>query len=162
MSDAPRPMSEILAELQAAADEVTAQRLHFGYIADTIRVNALRNGATTEQVEDFTHGRASFVNWMAELIEARGKTEIAALQAENSALQSRAEAAEAALAAERAKVAKLVEALTPFSEMAGEMFSRNWNDDGVAISMVIKGGRMHLTFKEFRAARAAIAAAKGE
>lgn len=110
MSDAPRPIPEILAELQAAADEVTAQRLHFGYIADTIRVNALRNGATTEQVEDFIHGRASFVNWMAELVEARGKTENAALQSRvaeleaanrglvrlNEATEARAEAAEAA------------------------------------------------------------------
>lgn len=48
-------------------------------------------------------------------------------------------------------------ALRPFSEMAGEMFAANWNDDGVAISIVTKDGPMRITFKEFREARAALA-----
>ena len=47
-------------------------------------------------------------------------------------------------------------ALRPFSEMAGEMFAANWNDDGVAISFVTKDGPMRITFKEFREARAAL------
>ena len=47
-------------------------------------------------------------------------------------------------------------ALRPFSEMAGEMFAANWNDDGVAISFVTKDGPMRITFKEFREARTAL------
>ena len=48
-------------------------------------------------------------------------------------------------------------ALAPFSEMAGEMFASNWNDDGVAVSFVTKNGPLRLTFKEFREARATLA-----
>ena len=51
-------------------------------------------------------------------------------------------------------------ALRPFSEMAGEMFAANWNDDEVAISFVTKDGPMRITFKEFREAHAARAALK--
>ena len=47
-------------------------------------------------------------------------------------------------------------ALAPFDEMAGEMFARNWNDDGVAISFITQNGPLRLTFKEFRAVRAAM------
>ena len=50
--------------------------------------------------------------------------------------------------------------MRPFSEMAGEMFAANWNDDAVAISFVTKDGPMRITFKEFREAHAARAALK--
>ena len=49
---------------------------------------------------------------------------------------------------------KAKEALVPFDEIAGEMFARNWNDDGVAISFITQNGPLRLTFKEFRAVRA--------
>ena len=63
---------------------------------------------------------------------------------------------EAALAPSLAAALLVAEkALRPFSEMAGEMFAANWNDDGVAISIVTKDGPMRITFKEFREARAA-------
>ena len=51
-------------------------------------------------------------------------------------------------------------ALAPFDEMAGEMFARNWNDDGVAISFITQNGPLRLTFKEFRAVRAALSEIK--
>lgn len=47
------------------------------------------------------------------------------------------------------------EAMKPFSEMAGEMFAANWNDEGVAISFVTKNGPLRLTFRQFRAIHAA-------
>lgn len=92
MSDAPRPIPEILAELQAAVDEVSAERRRYGYIAETIRVNALRHGATTEQVEDFIHGRTSFVNWMADIVQRQSEAQAAAL----AALRERADEVETA------------------------------------------------------------------
>lgn len=84
-----RPMPEILAELQQAVDEVCADRLRYGHIADTIRVNALRYGATDAQAEDFVHGRADFIGWA---IEAVGANRLAA---ERDACRMRAEQAEA-------------------------------------------------------------------
>ena len=51
-------------------------------------------------------------------------------------------------------------ALAPFAEMAGEMFARNWNDDGVAISFITQNGPLRLTFKEFRVARVALSEIK--
>ncbi len=55
-----------------------------------------------------------------------------------------------------AALIKAEEALAPFSEMAGEMFASNWNDDGVAVSFITKNGPLRLTFKEFRKAHAAL------
>ena len=55
---------------------------------------------------------------------------------------------------EAATLIKAEESLAPFDEMAGEMFARNWNDDGVAISFITQNGPLRLTFKEFRAVRA--------
>ena len=59
-------------------------------------------------------------------------------------------------AKDRARIERLRAALRPFSIMAGEMFARNWNKDGVAISFVGKDGPIRLTFTDFLAARAAL------
>lgn len=59
-------------------------------------------------------------------------------------------------ATNKARIERLEAALRPFSIMAGEMFARNWNKDGVAISFVGKDGPIRLTFTDFLAARAAL------
>ena len=59
-------------------------------------------------------------------------------------------------AKDKARIERLKAALRPFSIMAGEMFARNWNKDGVAISFVGKDGPIRLTFTDFLAARAAL------
>lgn len=96
--------------------------------------------------------------------------QVIALTAENAALRAKAEklAGEldsmcCALHAEgdahlvtKAKTARLMEAATPFSEMAGEMFARNWNKDSVAISFVTPDGPIRLTFAHFLALRQAL------
>lgn len=56
------------------------------------------------------------------------------------------------------EVQALVDALRPFSRMSGEMFARNWNKDGVAISFVTPDGPLRLTFADFLAVRAALTA----
>lgn len=52
------------------------------------------------------------------------------------------------------------EALAPFDEMAGEMFARNWNDDGVVISFITQNGPLKLTFKEFHTVHTALSKIK--
>lgn len=56
----------------------------------------------------------------------------------------------------RARVAELERALTPFSDMAGEMFARNWNIDRLVIALDNPGDPHRLFFKEFHAARRAL------
>lgn len=85
------------------------------------------------------------------LVLTKGIADLIAALKEQTARAERAEA----------DLAKAVETLRPFSEMAGEMFARNWNDDGVAISFVTPEGCLRLTFEEFRAARVAFAAITG-
>ena len=77
---------------------------------------------------------ARFIAWAREGVPA--------LRAENEAL--------------RAEVERLREAMAPFDRMAGAMFARNWNKDGVAISFVEKDGPIRLTFADFLAVRAAL------
>lgn len=65
-----------------------------------------------------------------------------ALTAENAAL--------------KARMAELEAALHPFSKTAGEMFSRNWEKDDVALKFVTKGKAFIVTFSDFLNARAAL------
>lgn len=60
--------------------------------------------------------------------------------------------------ASRALLEQAEAVLEPFSEMAGEMFARNWNKDSVAISFVGVDGPIRLTFAEFMGARSTLAA----
>ena len=57
----------------------------------------------------------------------------------------------------QAKIARLTEALKPFSDMAGEMFARNWDDSGpvIALDNPEQINRVYVT--DFFAARKAIA-----
>ena len=56
------------------------------------------------------------------------------------------------------RIKALEDALRPFALVAGEMFARNWNRGDVAILLERDGEEVSLTFDDFLAARAALAA----
>ena len=65
------------AELKTAFDNITeiveaakADRERFGNIAATIRINALRNGATTDEAEAMVRGEIDFIKWVRAKVEA--------------------------------------------------------------------------------------------
>lgn len=63
--------------------------------------------------------------------------------------------------AQDAKIKALVEALEPFSIIAGEMFARNWNtDQPPVIALDNPEGGNRVTVSDFFQARAALSAAK--
>ncbi len=81
---------------------------------------------------------------LAEVLNCADEPRWKHMRLEAVKLKARAEAAEALLK-------EAGEALEPFSMMAGELFARNWEDNGV----VVMFDEAHkLTFKDFRAARA--------
>lgn len=55
---------DLISTMQAALAEAEAQRERLDTIAATIRINALRHGATDEQVAAFLTGEADFVGWI--------------------------------------------------------------------------------------------------
>lgn len=110
-----RPLPEILAELQQAVDEVCTEHLRYGHIADMIRINALRHGATSAQVENFVYGKSDFVGWMIEVVGGHKLT------AERDAAVSRAEQAEARVAELETEIERLLVALGAEQDSADEM-----------------------------------------
>ncbi|WP_028955933.1 hypothetical protein [Sulfitobacter sp. 20_GPM-1509m] len=65
------------------------------------------------------------------------------------------------LAAQQAVIDELVAALRPFSEIAGEMFARNWNiDQSPVLALDNPERENHVTVADFFQARAALAKAK--
>lgn len=56
-------------------------------------------------------------------------------------------------AALRARVAELEAGLKPFSDIAGEMFARNWNDDRIVIALDNPDKSNRVRFSDFRRAR---------
>lgn len=56
--------SPVRAMLDAAEDHFA----HLGTISATIRVNALRHGATGDEINDFLSGKADFVAWMQDRV----------------------------------------------------------------------------------------------
>lgn len=68
MSDAPE-LEALLDPIRQAMADMEARALRFGHIEATIRVNAMRHGATGAMIEDFIAGRADFVAWMCETVE---------------------------------------------------------------------------------------------
>jgi len=56
----------------------------------------------------------------------------------------------------QAKIARLIEALKPFSDMAGEMFARNWDDSGPVIALDNPKQINRVYVSDFFAARRAI------
>ena len=57
--------------LRRLVSDAYAERDRFGHIAATIHVNALHHGATNAEVEAMLSGEISFVNWIADKVEAR-------------------------------------------------------------------------------------------
>jgi hypothetical protein len=68
MTDAPE-LERLFDPIRQAMADMEARALRFGYIEATIRVNAMRHGATDAQIEDFIAGRADFIGWIAEKVE---------------------------------------------------------------------------------------------
>lgn len=98
------------------------------------RVNAFSTLSLPGQMPMMHMGTSYLVNdlWKA----------VRTLTAENAALEAR--------------VAELETALHPFSKTAGEMFSRNWEKDDVALKFVTKGKAFIVTFSDFLNAHAAL------
>lgn len=57
--------SPVRAMLDAAEDHFA----HLGTVSATIRVNALRHGATEDEINDFISGKADFVAWMQDRVK---------------------------------------------------------------------------------------------
>lgn len=57
--------------LRRLVSDAYAERDRFGHIAATIRINALHHGATNAEVEAMLSGEISFINWIADKVEAR-------------------------------------------------------------------------------------------
>lgn len=56
---------------------------------------------------------------------------------------------------------EVVEALRPFSEMAGELFARNYNKDDIVFAIHDRGWNPHeLTFEDFLRARSLLSKIK--
>lgn len=62
----------------------------------------------------------------------------------------------AAMAAKDARIRELEKALLPFSEMAGELFAKNWNNDEIAMSVNRDGKCSKLLASAFFDARAVL------
>ncbi|TNE43419.1 MAG: hypothetical protein EP341_11395 [Sphingomonadales bacterium] len=56
--------------LKAEVAKLEAENARLGTIKATIRVNALRHGASDEQVERFLDGSESFVQWLVDTIKS--------------------------------------------------------------------------------------------
>ena len=85
--------------------DVEAERDRLGYIAATIRVNAMKRGATDEQIEAFLRGEQSFIQWIVDevadvdsraLLARAEKAEAERVTAWNDAIEAAARAQEAA------------------------------------------------------------------
>ena len=62
-----RSQADLLAaNLREIVSEAEKDRDRFAHIAATIRVNALRGGATTEEAEAMVRGDKSFIDWLAD------------------------------------------------------------------------------------------------
>ena len=71
MSDTDHSLREALETVQQAAADLQRDMDRLAEIKATIRVNALRGGATTDEVEAMVRGEKSFVDFLAKLCDAR-------------------------------------------------------------------------------------------
>lgn len=95
--------------------------------------------------------------WGGYLAEDADAAFIAAARQLVPALLAQRDAAIARANAAEAKVEKLRATLSPFSEMAGELFARNYNqDDTVLMFINADKGAVRLVFGDFLVARAAL------
>jgi len=68
MSTATTKLTAAMTALQEEVSELEKEICRLQAIKATIRVNALRHGATEEQVERLLDGRDSFIEWMVATI----------------------------------------------------------------------------------------------
>ncbi|WP_111732237.1 hypothetical protein [Roseovarius amoyensis] len=73
-TEADDPVERALVAIREHIKSVEAERDRLSNIAATIRVNAMRRGATDEQIDDFLNGRQSFIEWMVGTLEAERDT----------------------------------------------------------------------------------------
>ena len=71
MSDTDHSLREALETVQQAAADLQRDMDRLAEIKATIRVNALRGGATTDEVEAMVRGEKSFVDFLAKLCDTR-------------------------------------------------------------------------------------------
>ena len=69
MSTVTTKLTAAMSALQHEVNELEREIDRLQDIKATIRVNALRHGATEEQVERFLDGRDDFIDWMAATIK---------------------------------------------------------------------------------------------
>lgn len=58
------PVERLARQLRNIVTDAETERDRYAHIAATIRVNALRGGATTEEVEAMVRGEMSFIDWL--------------------------------------------------------------------------------------------------
>lgn len=66
-------IESLLLEISDRVDSIEAERYRYGYIAETIRVNALYHGATEEEVIAMQRGEIDFITWISDIIEKKVK-----------------------------------------------------------------------------------------
>lgn len=69
MSTVTTKLTAAMRALQQEVNELEREIYRLQTIKATIRVNALRHGATEEQVERLLDGRDDFIDWMATTIK---------------------------------------------------------------------------------------------
>ena len=76
----PDPLREALDTIHQIIADAKKERDRYGYIAATIRVNALRAGASDEETEAMVRGDKPFIDWLAKQYEAKRLEDAAAPQ----------------------------------------------------------------------------------
>ena len=74
------PLREALDTIHQIIADAKKERDRYGYIAATIRVNALRAGASDEETEAMVRGDKPFIDWLAKQYEAKRLEDAAAPQ----------------------------------------------------------------------------------
>ena len=89
------PLREALDTIHQIIADAKKERDRYGYIAATIRVNALRAGASDEETEAMVRGDKPFIDWLAKQYEAKRLEDAAAPQPAPAPADERAAMAEA-------------------------------------------------------------------
>lgn len=87
----PDPLREALDTIHQIIADAKKERDRYGYIAATIRVNALRAGASDEETEAMVRGDKPFIDWLAKQYEAKRLEDAAAPQPAPAPADERAE-----------------------------------------------------------------------
>lgn len=165
------PVPDMAATIRELADEVERMRKAVR-VANKVAAKAYsRVAAVVMGIEDagdrVSFGSTNDADILRDLKEEWDAHRIAGetiLTSEQEVAVWKARAKKSEAEAERLRTAQvaMVAAAQPFADMSAEMFARNWNKDGVAISLVGKSGPMRLTFAHFLDIHTALRAIKGE